>query len=61
MNITNGKKKIDRNMAKPNTIIRSIEINRTLDKLLEDGHVDEYFVESIRDIIIMARRWDYKK
>jgi len=56
MNITNGKKKIDRNMAKPNTIIRSIEINRTLDKLLEDGHVDEYFVESIRDLIIMARR-----
>ena len=58
MNITNGKKKIDRNMAKPNTIIRSIEINRTLDKLLEDGHVDEYFVESIRDLIIMARRYD---
>ena len=44
-----------RYMAKPNTIIRSIEINRTLDKLLEDGHVDEYFVESIRDLIIMAR------
>ena len=58
MNITNGKKKIDRNMARPNTIIRSIEINRTLDKLLEDGHVDEYFVESIRDLIIMARRYD---
>ena len=42
-------------MAKPNTIIRSIEINRTLDKLLEDGHIDEYFVESIRDLIIKAR------
>ena len=43
-------------MAKPNTVIQSIEINRTLDKLLEDGHVDELFVESIRDIIILASR-----
>ena len=55
-NIISGKKNKDKNMARPNTIIRSIEINRTLDKLLEDGHVDEYFVESIRDLIIMARR-----
>jgi len=43
MIITNGKKKIDRNMAKPNTIIRSIEINRTLDKLLEDESFKDRF------------------
>ena len=56
MNIINGKRKIDRNMARPNTIIRSIEINRTLDKLLENGHVDEYFVESIRDLMVMEKQ-----
>ena len=28
-------------MARANTVIQSIEINRTLQKLLEDGHVDE--------------------
>ena len=42
-------------MARANTVIQSIEINRTLQKLLEDDHVDEYFVESVRDLIIMAR------
>ena len=43
-------------MARPNTVIRSITINRTLDKLFKDGHVDEYFVESIRDLMVMEKQ-----